>query len=310
MHCYLIAAAVLLVAALPAPPAMAQTRVFVAAQGSDSNPCTFALPCRTFQHAHDVLASGGEINVLDPAGYGQLLINKSISIQGHGFSGMSVSGGGGIGIQVNSGASGHVSLHGLIIEGNGVGAQGIVLNTAASLVVDHCIIQNLTGAGILIVSTGTANVAVSDTIIDRVLNRGIHAIPSGIPTLKVAISRTGVHHSASGIYAQGTSTTGGTIDVAVSDSVVSGNANEGYFANANAGNATTTLSLIRSVAIGNGTGIGATNAATLRFAQSMISGNTVGFANTTTGSTMQSYLDNYVDGNGSNTGFINPASKQ
>ena len=52
-------------------------RVFVAAQGSDSNPCSFAAPCRTFQHAHDVVAAGGEINVLDPAGYGAVTISKA-----------------------------------------------------------------------------------------------------------------------------------------------------------------------------------------------------------------------------------------
>jgi hypothetical protein len=64
-------AASLLVLSLIASPAEAQpTRVFVPAQGLDSNPCTFAQPCRTFQHAHDVVAAYGEIDALDPAGYG------------------------------------------------------------------------------------------------------------------------------------------------------------------------------------------------------------------------------------------------
>ena len=73
-------AATLLTLSLGAGAAQAQTRVFVAAQGSDSNPCTFAAPCRTFQHAHDMVAAGGEIDVLDPAGYGAVIITKSISI--------------------------------------------------------------------------------------------------------------------------------------------------------------------------------------------------------------------------------------
>jgi hypothetical protein len=85
-----IAAAVLSIAALQTAPAQAQMRVFVAAQGSDANPCTFGAPCRTFQHAHDVVAAGGEIDVLDPAGYGAVSITKAISIQGHGFAGISV----------------------------------------------------------------------------------------------------------------------------------------------------------------------------------------------------------------------------
>ena len=68
--------------------AQEQSRVFVAAQGLDSDPCNFASPCRTFQHAHDVVAANGEIDELGPAGYGPL------SIQGHDFSGMTVPSGG------------------------------------------------------------------------------------------------------------------------------------------------------------------------------------------------------------------------
>src|SRR5271169_5317754 len=103
-----------LATALSAAPAQAQSRVFVAAQGSDGNPCTFGAPCRTFQHAHDTVAAGGEIDVLDPAGYGAVSITKSISIQGHGFSGVSV-GSGGTGITISAGASGTVGLYGLLI---------------------------------------------------------------------------------------------------------------------------------------------------------------------------------------------------
>src|SRR5215475_9339852 len=56
------------------------TRVFVAAQGSDNNACTFAAPCRSFQKAHDTVAAGGEIIPLDDAGYGTVSITKSVSI--------------------------------------------------------------------------------------------------------------------------------------------------------------------------------------------------------------------------------------
>src|SRR5262245_53802148 len=80
---------------LSAEPVAAQPlRVFVAAQGSDTNPCTFAAPCRTFQKAHDTVAADGEIDVLDPAGYGAVTISKSISIQGHDFSGITAPSGG------------------------------------------------------------------------------------------------------------------------------------------------------------------------------------------------------------------------
>jgi hypothetical protein len=69
----------LLALSLTPSPAQAQpSRAFVAAQGSDSNPCSFTLPCRSFQQAHNTVAAGGEIDVLDPAGYGALTISKAI----------------------------------------------------------------------------------------------------------------------------------------------------------------------------------------------------------------------------------------
>ena len=123
--------ATLLVPVLPAPAQAAPpSRVFVAAQGSDANPCTFAQPCRTFQHAHDTVAANGEIDVLDPAGYGALTITKSISIQGHGFAGLAAPSG--AGITINAGSTDSINLRGLLIDGVGTGASGIVFGTGAS----------------------------------------------------------------------------------------------------------------------------------------------------------------------------------
>ena len=45
---------------LPAQAAQ-RDRVFVASYGSDSNPCTFGSPCKTFQNALSAVAAGGEI---------------------------------------------------------------------------------------------------------------------------------------------------------------------------------------------------------------------------------------------------------
>src|SRR5262245_53726971 len=116
--------ATILVCVLDITPSQAlPARVFVGAQGSDANPCTFVLPCRTFQHAHDSVAPGGEIDVLDTAGYGALTISKAISIQGHGFSGISTSSGNAI--TINAGASDKVSLRGLLLDGLAGGSNGI-----------------------------------------------------------------------------------------------------------------------------------------------------------------------------------------
>src|SRR5438034_5831278 len=60
------------------------TRVFVSGVGDDANPCSRTAPCRTFAGAMTKVASEGEINVLDPGGYGTLIINKSVTIDASG----------------------------------------------------------------------------------------------------------------------------------------------------------------------------------------------------------------------------------
>ena len=61
-----------------AAPANAQApRTFVSAAGSDSNPCSFAAPCRHFQNAVNATSAGGEVDALDPAGYGPIVISQS-----------------------------------------------------------------------------------------------------------------------------------------------------------------------------------------------------------------------------------------
>src|SRR5438034_6164872 len=77
---------VALAAILPAAPVRAQNVAsFVSGHGVDSNPCTLAAPCRSFQRAHDMTNANGEIDVLDPAGYGSLTITKAISIVNDGI---------------------------------------------------------------------------------------------------------------------------------------------------------------------------------------------------------------------------------
>jgi len=71
----------ILVAVLCAPYAHAQaTRTWVSGLGDDVNPCSRTSPCKTFAGAISKTAAGGEINVLDPGGFGAVTITKSISI--------------------------------------------------------------------------------------------------------------------------------------------------------------------------------------------------------------------------------------
>src|SRR3954470_4728893 len=71
-------------AALLNSPASAQaTRTWVSGVGDDANPCSRTAPCKTFAGAISKTAINGEINPLDPAGYGAVTITKSINIDCH-----------------------------------------------------------------------------------------------------------------------------------------------------------------------------------------------------------------------------------
>ena len=64
-------AATSLVVLLQAAPAHAQaSRTWVSGVGDDANPCSRTAPCKTFAGAISKTAGGGEINVLDPGGFG------------------------------------------------------------------------------------------------------------------------------------------------------------------------------------------------------------------------------------------------
>src|SRR6185312_8401260 len=46
------------------------TRTWVSGVGDDANPCSRTAPCKTYAGAISKTAAGGEINVLDPGGFG------------------------------------------------------------------------------------------------------------------------------------------------------------------------------------------------------------------------------------------------
>jgi hypothetical protein len=57
-------------------------RAWVSSKGTDAAGCVpVATPCRGVQFVHDsIIAPGGEIDVMDSAGYGSIAINKALSI--------------------------------------------------------------------------------------------------------------------------------------------------------------------------------------------------------------------------------------
>jgi hypothetical protein len=304
-----IAAALLSIAAMQASPALAQ-RVFVAAQGSDGNPCSFALPCRTFQHAHDAVAAGGEIDVLDPAGYGALTITKSISIQGHGFAGISVPRNG-AGIDIVAGASDVVHLNGLLIDGGaGAGVIGIRVLTGKSLVIEN-VVERGAQNGLSYNSTAATpqTLAVSDSTFADNASYGITVKTVGSAAITATLDRVGLYgNGVNGLWVIGNDGFG-ALNVAVTDSTAAGNGYTGFSAMSAPGGSVITLALARCTSSGNLNGVAVDGSiATMRLAQSTVTGNNVGYS--VSGGAIASYGDNRIDSNGSNSGSLGAVARR
>ena len=310
----LLAAA--LACSLFAEPALAQ-RVFVSATGSDSNPCSFASPCRSFQHAHDVTSANGEIDVLDPAGYGPVTITKAISIQGHGFSGISVPSGAN-GITINAPSTAAVHLNGLLIDGNNVGGAGILFNTGKSLTVENCIVRRSGhGSGLAFRPNGTttATLAVSDSYFSDNASNGLDVEPVGSGAVTAAITRSGFYDNRNiNLFVYGPNSTG-AINVAVTDSVAANNNSfsgaSGFEVDSGSSRSVANLALTHCLAYGNAIGVAAgTSNATVWLAQTTATGNGEGFSQSN-GGVIMTYGDNSLaDGNGGNFGTLTIVSIQ
>src|SRR5437868_6101546 len=154
--------AMMLPAIFAATPAQAQaTRTWVSGVGDDANPCSRTAPCKTFAGAISKTAAGGEINCLDPAGFGAVTVTKSITIDCTGTLGGVLSSST-TGVIVN-GAGAIVTLRGLSINGGPPtlpGVNGIRFLQGARLSVEDCVIFNAgaaapNGFGILVNNTST-----------------------------------------------------------------------------------------------------------------------------------------------------------
>src|SRR5499427_6040505 len=134
-------------------------RTFVSGGGSDGNPCSRTAPCRTFTQAISQTASGGEVIVLDSAGYGPFTITQAVSITAPAglYAGISVFSGDGI--DINAGASDTVILRGLTLNNQGSGGSGIVFITGGTLHVESSVVNGFSsGDGMAFESAGKLEV--------------------------------------------------------------------------------------------------------------------------------------------------------
>jgi len=282
---------------LHAVPAQAQAaRTFVSAQGLDTNPCSVTAPCRTFQGAFGMTAAGGEINVLNSAGYGPITITKAISIIADGVTAGVLGPSGGAALTINAGPSDVINLRGLDIEGEGAAAVGIQFNSGQTLNLQKTTVRGFSNIGINFVPNANASIFVSDTLVANNATYGIYVGPSGSAAVNgvfthVLANQNGAASNGMGFLIYGGSSTG-SLNVTVADSVAASN----YYG---IGAASSSVMVRNSTISNNAVGVRAAQSATVLVGQSTLTGNGTGWQ-ATNGGVLNSYANNNVNGNATN----------
>jgi Pro-kumamolisin, activation domain/Divergent InlB B-repeat domain len=283
-----------------------------ASSGSDSNPCTLALPCLTFAAAQAQTEAGGEIDVLDPGDFGPVTITQSLTIDGGQTNPSTITAPAGTsGIVVSAGATDVINLRGLSFSGfNQPGTSGVTFNSGAGLAVDNCVFQDFAAAGIMFApGNGSATkvklVIAHTTVVDNAT--GIWIKPTGGSTADVELESLTVSNNAGdGLRVDSTGGSGAT-NLTITDSTLSLNLGSGI--DALSGPGSVTADITRVVASANGNGIlsnqtsGGTAAVTV--GHSVLYGNGTALQ-ASGGGSLLSYSNNQVTGNvadGSFTGI-------
>src|SRR5262249_18925834 len=152
-------------------------RTFVSGVGNDADPCSRTAPCRTFAGAIVKTFINGEINCLDPGGYGAVTITKSITIDCTGTYGSDLASAT-IGVTVNIPVGANdptrsVRLPGISIHGPGAsgtigtraGLDGIRMPQATSVFVEDTVIAEFTQQGIEVAATANTNLTLDNVVI-------------------------------------------------------------------------------------------------------------------------------------------------
>ena len=161
------------------------TRTWISGVGDDVNPCSRTAPCKTFAGAMSKTAAGGEINCLDPGGFGAVTITKSITLDCSGTFG-SILAALTTGVNVN-GAGIVVRLRGIQINGAGTGINGIRVVNAARVSIEDTIIDGFTQNGVLVDTSGTGTqVFVLNSSIRNAAANAISGAPVGSTDIWVA----------------------------------------------------------------------------------------------------------------------------
>jgi hypothetical protein len=283
---------------ISAAPASAQaTRTFVSGTGNDADPCSRTAPCKTFAGAISKTFINGEINCLDPGGYGTVNITKSITIDCTGTYG-SILASGTTGVIVNIATSANdptrsVRLRGLTINGTGAsgavgtrtGLDGIRILQATSVFVEDTVIAEFTQQGIEVAGTLGVNLTLDNVVIRNTNVSGVTLATAGgqvvtsfnnvridgtplalsaANRVRANIRNVNLPHNATAIQ------TSGVDNIINAENVMISFANTGVL-----GSAGSTVRISNSVITQNATGLNPNGGSVISLSGNSVTGNTV-----------------------------------
>lgn len=234
-----VASLILVFAALASAQA---SRTWVSGVGDDANPCSRTAPCKTFAGAISKTAQGGEIDCLDPGGFGALTITKSITIDcDSGVGSVLVSGTNGI--VVAAGVNDviyikNLNINGILNSGN-PGLNGVKFQSGKALELQEVDIFGFSGSCVDIETTNNSTVVIEHSQLSNCNTAGVFVNTAVGFTSNVDIHDTHIwnisptNNTGSGILANN----GSRIDVR--DCVIS-NSGFGIQVSSLSGNASTT----------------------------------------------------------------------
>jgi len=263
------------------------TRTWVSGVGDDANPCSRTAPCKTFAGAISKTATDGEIDCIDPGGFGAVTITKSITIDGGGtFSSILAAGTTGVIINITSGTDVRktVRLRNLSINGAASGVNGVNFIAGLKVYIESCQIYGFQSSAasraIKANVTAAAQLYVKDTEIANCAS-GLDASSTSGALL------TSVDHCHFEGMTDAIIVGAGTGNN-IRDCSIVGNSGVGVKTSGGAGTI-----LERTMIDSNGTGLQPGAGTITDISNVSIIGNTLGIA--TTGGTVQSHGNNQIN---------------
>lgn len=279
------------------------SRTWVSGVGDDVNPCSRTAPCKTFAGAISKTAACGEIDALDPGGYGAVTITKSITIDGTGTF-ASILASLTTGIIINAAATDVVTIRGISINGFCNGIRGMNILQAGKVNIEDCVIFRFAGQGILVNETSDLRLNIRNTVLRDNTGAGLETFTNHA-TLKVRVSLEHVsmvnnnhgYHARSGSAAT------------ARNSVFSNNTTNGIFADAAAANSSAVFVWESQISNNSGIGVRAGNAGNVgtsgvEIAQNQINLNTGQGVLVSTNGAVITFANNSITGNAGGDGCV------